>query len=63
MLKFKKIKNDNKGCKLISNKNLEELLKTEGREFTLTLYVNRRFALTKKQLDYILNYKKRGECK
>lgn len=41
---------------IIKNKDLEKMLKEHGRKYTLTMYVNRRFHMTKKQLDYVLDY-------
>ena len=42
---------------IIKNKELEKMLKEKGRRYTLTMYVNRFFHMTKKQLDYVLNWK------
>ena len=42
---------------IIKNKELEKMLKEKGRRYTLTMYVNRFFNMTNKQLDYVLNYK------
>lgn len=42
---------------LIKNKELEKMLKKEGRKYTLTMYINRFFDLTEKQLDYVLAWK------
>ena len=33
------------------------MLREYGRHYTLTMYVNRYFHMTKKQLDYVLKYK------
>ena len=32
------------------------MLKEYGRQYTLTMYVNRFFHMTNKQLEYVLNY-------
>lgn len=42
---------------IIKNKELEKMLKEKGRRYTLTMYVNRFFHMTNKQLDYVLNWK------
>lgn len=42
---------------IIPNKELTRMLKNEGRKYTLTMYINRFFDLTDKQLDYVLNWK------
>ena len=42
---------------IIKNKELNKMLKEHGRQYTLTMYVNRYFHMTKKQLDYVMNYK------
>lgn len=42
---------------VIKNKELEKMLKEKGRRYTLTMYVNRFFHMTQKQLDYVLNWK------
>lgn len=42
---------------IIKNKELEKMLKEKGRRYTLTMYINRFFNMTNKQLDYVLNYK------
>ena len=42
---------------IIKNKELEKMLKEKGRRYTLTMYVNRFFHITNKQLDYVLNWK------
>ncbi len=44
---------------IIKNKELEKMLKKEGRKYTLTMYINRFFDLTEKQLDYVLNWEER----
>ena len=41
----------------IKSKELEKMLKEYGRQYTLTMYVNRKFHMTKKQLNYVMNYK------
>lgn len=41
---------------IIKNKELKRMLKEHGRQYTLTMYVNRYFHMTTKQLDYVLNY-------
>ena len=42
---------------IIKNKNLKKMLKEKGRRYTLTMYINRYFHMTDKQLNYVLNYK------
>lgn len=42
---------------IIKNKDLEKMLKEKGRRYTLTMYINRFFDMTGKQLDYVLNWK------
>lgn len=44
---------------IIKNKELKRMLKEKGRKYTLTMYINRFFHMTNKQLDYVLNYKGR----
>ena len=44
---------------IIKNKELEKMLKEKGRRYTLTMYVNRFFHMTQKQLDYVLAWKKK----
>lgn len=44
---------------IIKNKDLEKMLKEKGRRYTLTMYVNRFFHMTQKQLDYVLNWKEK----
>ena len=43
---------------IIKNKELKKMLKEKGRKYTITMYINRFFHMTNKQLDYVLNYKK-----
>ena len=42
---------------IIKNKELKKMLKEHGRKYTLTLYINRYFHMTNRQLDYVLSYK------
>lgn len=42
---------------IIKNKELEKMLKEKGRRYTLTMYVNRFFHMTQKQLEHTLNWK------
>ena len=42
---------------IIKNKDLKKLLKEKGRQYTLTMYINRYFHMTNRQLDYVLSYK------
>lgn len=42
---------------IIKNKNLKKMLKEKGRMWTITMYINRYFHMTNRQLDYVLNYK------
>lgn len=46
---------------IIKNKELKKMLKENGKHYTLTMYINRLFHMTEKQLDYVLAY--RGEKK
>ena len=46
---------------MISNKELNKMLKENGRRYTLTMYINHLIHLTQKQLDYVLNYKGRSD--
>lgn len=41
----------------LKNLELKKMLKKEGRKYVLTMYCNRFFDLTDKQLDYVLYYK------
>ena len=43
---------------IIKNKELKKMLKENGRQYTLTMYVNRFFHMTQKQLDYVMRWKK-----
>jgi len=45
---------------IIKNKDLDQLLKNNGRTRVLTLYINSLIYMTNKQLNYVLNYKKGG---
>ena len=46
---------------IIKNKELRKMLKEHGREYTLTMYVNRFFHMTKTQLEYVLKYGEKNE--
>ena len=59
MIKLKK-KKDTHG-KIISNKELEKLLKHEGVSMVKTMYANRMIHMTQRQLNYVFNYKEGGE--
>jgi len=48
---------------MIKNSDLEELLYNKGRNYVITMYINHKINITKKQLDYILNYKVNHEKK
>ena len=48
---------------IIKNKELKKMLKEHGRKYTLTMYVNRFFHMTNRQLDYVLNYKDKKDEK
>ena len=67
MLKFKKNKklkdkkNKKLEGKLISNKELDMMLYEKGRQYVLTMYCNRYFNMTKKQLSKVMNYRIGGE--
>ena len=41
---------------IIKNKELNKMLKEHGRQYTLTMYANRYFHMTTKQLNYVLEY-------
>lgn len=41
---------------IIKNKELKRMLRENGRQYTLTMYINRYFHMTKKQLNYVLEY-------
>lgn len=41
---------------VIKNNELMKMLEEHGRQYTLTMYINRYFHMTQKQLDYVLNY-------
>lgn len=43
---------------VIKNKELKKMLREKGRQYTILMYINRRFHMTNKQLDYVLSYKK-----
>lgn len=67
MLKFKKNKKledkNNKKLegKLISNKELDMMLYEKGRQYVLTMYCNRYFNMSEKQLNKVMNYRIGGE--
>ena len=42
---------------IIKNSDLKKMLREYGRHYTLTMYVNRFFHMTQKQLAYVLKYK------
>lgn len=45
---------------IIKNSKLEEMLKEKGRNYVLTMYINRYIHMTQKQLDHVLNYDRRS---
>ena len=59
MLKFKK--NKKLEGKLISNKELDMMLYEKGRQYVLTMYCNRYFNMSEKQLNKVMNYRIGGE--
>ena len=67
MLKFKKNKklkdkkNKKLEGKLISNKEIYMMLYEKGRQYVLTMYCNRYFNMTEKQLNKVMNYRIGGE--
>ena len=67
MLKFKKNKklqgkkNKKLEGKLISNKELDIMLYEKGRQYVLTMYCNRYFNMSEKQLNKVMNYRIGGE--
>lgn len=46
---------------IIKNSELKRLLKEKGRHYTLTMYINRIFHMTNRQLDYVLRYDEKNE--
>ena len=42
---------------IIKNSVLKKMLKQEGKKYVLTMYCNRFFDMTDKQLDYVLSWK------
>ena len=42
---------------IIKNKELEKMLIEKGRRYTLTMYINRFFHMTNRQLDFVMNWK------
>ena len=60
-LKLKKKKVDNSHSTIISNKELEKMLKNEGPSYVKLMYANRIIHMTQRQLNYVFNYKKGGE--
>ena len=61
MLKFKFKKEKDTHGKIISNKELDKLLKREGVRMVKTMYANRMIHMTQRQLNYVFNYKEGGE--
>ena len=41
---------------IIRNKDLGKMLKEHGKQYTITMYINRKFDMTGKQLAYALTY-------
>lgn len=48
---------------IIKNKELKKMLKENGKHYVLTMYVNRFFHMTEKQLDYVLKEKENEKRK
>lgn len=48
---------------IIKNKELKKMIKEHGCQYTLTMYVNRFFHMTNKQLDYVLKEKENEKRK
>lgn len=46
---------------IIRTKKLKQMIKEKGKHYTLTMYANRFFDMTKKQLDYVLGIKDERE--
>lgn len=44
---------------IIKNKDLKKMLKEHGRQYTLTMYANRFFHMTQKQLEKVLKYEEK----
>jgi len=42
---------------IIKNKDLNKMLQEHGRHYTLTMYINNIINLTKKQFEYVFEYK------
>lgn len=61
MIFKKKIKVDKSHSTIISNKDLDKLLKHEGVRMVKTMYANRMIHMTQRQLNYVFNYKEGGE--
>jgi hypothetical protein len=48
-----------KRLKMIKNVELEKMLEEKGRQYVLTMYINRIICMTEKQLDYVLDWKEK----
>lgn len=48
---------------IIKNKELKKMIKEHGCQYTLTMYANRFFHMTNKQLDYVLKEKENEKRK
>ena len=46
---------------VIKNKELNKILRENGRDYVIMLYINRFIHLTNKQLEYILEYGKKED--
>lgn len=48
---------------IIKNQELKKIIKENGSQYALTMYVNRFFDMTNKQLDYVLKCKEKENAK
>lgn len=48
---------------IIKNQELKKMIKENGSQYALTMYVNRFFDMTNKQLDYVLKCKEEENAK
>ena len=42
---------------IVKNNELKKMLKEKGRQYTITMYINRIIDLTNKQLENVMRYK------
>lgn len=48
---------------IIKNQELKKMIKENGSQYALTMYINRFFDMTNKQLDYVLKEKENEKRK